>query len=110
IQDWHRDADDVKFVPLFVALTDGVVQELKAPVGVVQITADAGQAFFSNTMLEHRGLLPTQERIIFWARWGVSDPPASYVWDQLKPVDKELLGNRYPEDPRLQRMLRLVVR
>lgn len=111
IQAWHKDADDIKFIPLFIPLTDGVIQHLRFPDGrQVTITADAGEAFFSNTMMDHYGEPATQERIMCWARWGVSDPPASYVWDKLEPIDKALLGDRYPMYPPSQRMLRLIVR
>jgi hypothetical protein len=108
IQDWHRDMDDERFVPLFVVLTDGVSQEIRVRDAVERIDANAGDAFFSNTMLEHRGLLPTQERIMFWARWGISDPPASYKWDQMYPIDKASVPD-YPEDERLRQSLRLLV-
>lgn len=109
IQDWHRDADDTRFVPLFVALTDGLEQEVRGEFGVSSIKAKAGEAFFSNTMLEHRGLVPDRERIIFWARWGVSDPPASYGWDQLHPVPASDIRGNYPDDPRLRESLKLLV-
>jgi hypothetical protein len=114
IQDWHRDADDVKFLPMFVYLSDVSEQEaqrLRGPGGEVSITGGMGTTFFSNTMLEHLGGKPLEgERIIYWARWGVSDPPAAYVWDKITPVDKAVLGDRYPTDPLLQRAIRLLVR
>lgn len=109
IQEFHEDKDDVKFIPLFIPLTDDVVQEVKVPDGrTVTIEASAGDAFFSNTMLPHRGLLPTSERIVIWARWGVSDPPAAYLWDKLTPIDKAQLGSLYPTDAAMQRMIHLV--
>lgn len=112
IQDWHRDADDAKFIPMFVYLTDvgdDAAQEVRGLRGEAHITGPRGTAFFSNTMLEHRGLKPQHAaRIIWWSRWGVSDPPASYLWDKLSPVNAVLLGNRYPTDPRLRRSIRLV--
>ena len=112
IQDWHRDADDAKFLPLFVYLTDvgdDAAQQVRGSRGEHSITGSRGTAFFSNTMLEHRGLRPkTSERIIWWSRWGVSDPPASYLWDGLRPINNAMLGNRYPTDPRLQQSIRLV--
>jgi hypothetical protein len=114
IQDWHRDTDDVKFVPLFTYLTDvgeDEAQHLRGPQGEVTISGTAGTTFFSNTMMEHYGGKPkTGERMIVWCRWGVSDPPASYVWDSLEPMDKALLGDAYPTDPWLQRSMRLVAR
>lgn len=75
---------------------------------VHHISGPAGTTFFSNTMLEHRGLPPTQERIMFWARWGVSDRPASYGWDKLHPVPSEGIPD-YPSDPRLRESLRLLI-
>lgn len=114
IQDWHRDSDDVKFLPLFCYLTDvgeDGAQQLRAPSGDLSITGPVGTTFFSNTMLEHRGLKPIhEERIVWWARWGVSPEPASYVWDKLEPLPKERLGDRYPKDPWLQNSIRLVAR
>jgi hypothetical protein len=114
IQDWHRDTDDAKFVPLFTYLTDvgeDEAQHLRGPQGEVTISGTAGTTFFSNTMCEHYGGKPkTGERMIVWCRWGVSDPPASYVWDSLQPMDKTLLGDAYPTDPWLQRSMRLVAR
>ena len=109
IQDWHRDSDDTKFVPMFVFLTDGNVQEVRRDDGAeVRVTGPAGTSFFSNTMWNHRGLLPTQERILFWARWGVSEPPESYKWDNLHPVPSEGIPD-YPSDPRLRESLRFLV-
>jgi hypothetical protein len=110
IQDWHRDTDDVKFVPMFVTLTPAV-QRLRFNGEEKAIVAASGSAFFSDTMNEHYGEKPPSgDRIIVWARWGVTDPPASYVWDSLTPMDKSLLGDRYPTDPWLQRSMRLVAR
>lgn len=112
IQDWHRDADDVRFVPLFVALTHGVRQEVRTESGAVsRIEPSAGDAFFSDTMLEHRGEPPETERIIFWARWGVSERPAAYEWDQTYPVDRRVLGERWEAlSDAERRQLRLLVR
>lgn len=112
IQDWHRDADDVKFLPMFSYLTDvsdAEAQRLRGPFGEASIKGPAGTTFFSNTMEEHLGGKPVEgERIITWARWGVSDPPAAYVWDKLSPIGRDELGSRYPYDPRLQHAIHLV--
>lgn len=112
IQGWHRDADDVKFLPMFVYLTDVRDQEaqrVRGPSGEMTISGDAGTTFFSNTMHEHLGGKPSlDERIVYWARWGVSDPPPAYVWDETTPISKGELGPRYPADPRLQRAMRLL--
>lgn len=114
IQDWHRDSDDAKFIPMFVYLTDvgdDAAQQVRTDAGAEHaITGNRGAAFFSNTMLMHRGLTPKfSERMIWWSRWGVSDPPPSYLWDKLSPLDARLLGDRYPEDPRLRSSIKLVV-
>lgn len=109
IQDWHRDSDDIKFVPLFAYLTDGNAQSIRHDDGrEFTIDGPAGTAFFSNTMLNHKGHPPTQERILFWSRWGVSEPPASYTWDKLHPVPSEGIPD-YPLDPRQRESLRFLV-
>lgn len=115
IQDFHRDTDDVKFLPMFFYLTDvgaDARQELRLEDGhTAAIEGKAGTVFFSDTSREHRGLKPQhQERIVGWARWGISDPPASYRWDKLEPIDKALLGDRYPVSPRLQEAIHLIAR
>lgn len=114
IQDWHRDSDDVRFLPMFFYLTDvgpDARQELRFDATVLAIEGPAGTVFLSDTMREHRGLKPqASERIVAWARWGISDPPASYLWDKLAPVDARLLGDRYPSDPRLRESIKLVAR
>jgi hypothetical protein len=115
IQDWHRDTDDVRFLPMFFYLTDVGAdgrQELRLGDGrEAAIEGKAGTVFFSDTAREHRGLKPQhQERIVGWARWGISDPPASYKWDKLGPINARLLGNRYPESQRLQEAIKLVAR
>lgn len=112
IQDWHSDKDDVRFLPMFTYLTDvgeAEAQRLRGPAGEVSIQGPAGTVFFSNTMLEHLGGKPTQgERIVTWSRWCVTDPPPAYVWDRLSPIDKSLLGGRFPKDERLRRAIRLI--
>ena len=114
IQAFHRDTDDVKFLPMFFYLSDvgeDARQELRVDDRVVGIEGKRGTVFFSDTMREHRGLKPQHaERIVGWARWGVSELPPSYVWDKLVPIDKRLLGSRYPTDDRLQRAIRLIAR
>lgn len=114
IQDWHRDGDDVRFLPMFFYLTDvgpDARQELRFEGGGAAIEGPAGTTFFSDTMREHRGLKPRRaERIIAWARWGISDPPASYQWDRLQPIDKALLGERYPADQRLRESIKLLAK
>ena len=113
IQDWHRDTDDVKFLPMFFYLTDvGMdgAQQLRVGNSEVSTVGPRGFTFFSDTMREHRGLKPRHgERIIAWARWGISDPPESYKWDKLGPADARLLGDRYLSlSPRLRNAIKLV--
>jgi hypothetical protein len=128
IQEFHRDYDDSKFVALFLlcsdvdSVEDGSHQFVPGshsdPDGrgvdgreVVNITGPAGTAFLAATRGLHRGVRPCRRpRTLAWARWGVSDPPASYGWDRLSPVPSEKLGARYPADPGLQESLRLVIR
>jgi len=122
IQDWHRDKDDVNFVALFVYLTDvplgsdgaHLFQEgthLGASKGPPrQVLGPAGKAFLADTRGIHMGLRPEHApRTMAWARWGVSDPPASYQWDKQQPCSKDVLGDRYPSDPALRESIRLVV-
>jgi hypothetical protein len=115
IQDWHRDSDDKKFLPMFFYLTDvgmDAGQELRVhKTHTTLIVGPRGKTFFSDTMREHRGLKPQHaERIIAWARWGVSNPPASYQWDKLQPIDASLLGDRYPSEERLRKAINLIAR
>lgn len=121
-QEFHRDRDDVRFLALFIYLTDVLTPEDGAhqfQVGthrgavsgtIAEVVGPAGRAFLSDGRGLHRGLRPTTApRTILWIRWGVSNPPASYVWCGLRPVDKALVGDRYPTDPALQRSVRLVL-
>lgn len=76
---------------------------------VKSVCGPTGTMFLADTWGLHRGIKPMYKpRSIVWARWGVSDPPATYGLDQLTPIKKELLGARYPTDPRLQRIIRLI--
>lgn len=115
IQEFHRDYDDVRFLALFVLLTDTDkeegAQELEGPDGVVrQIHGPAGTCFLADTSRRHRGLKPRhRERGIVWFRWGISEYPPANRWDHIEPVCREQLGDRYPVDPRLQRSVRLLV-
>lgn len=119
IQLFHQDSDDSKFLPLFILLTDVLkvedgAQEIQFECKpTAQIMGQAGTAFFSDTSHPHRGLKPlTYERGIIWVRWGVTEKPDhkhAYVWDELKPLKKYKLGDRYPSDPRLQQSIRLMV-
>ncbi len=124
IQAWHRDQDDEKFVGLFVYLTD--VQTKPDGPHQFQIgthrggtpfdltwaaLGPAGTTFLADTSGLHRGLRPTtKSRTLAWIRWGISQPPNAYLVDRTVPVDRRLLGDRYPADPRLQRAVSWLVR
>lgn len=122
IQEFHRDKDDVRFVALFVYLTDVLTAEQGAhqfKVGTHKFTTSdetftvlghAGTAFLADTRGLHRGLRPLDRpRTMAWVRWGVSCPPASYVWDGQRPASREAMGDRFPTDPRVRDSIRLVV-
>lgn len=127
---WHRDGDDRKQLVMFMFGTDvgldgahlyqrGTHRITDAdlgwdfrdpPVTVIEtIYGVAGSVFLADTGGLHIGLRPRKHRMLAWARWGVSDPPESYVWDKLQPVPRALLGNRYPTDPVLQEAIHLIV-
>lgn len=122
IQEWHRDRDDVRFLALFVYLTDVRYAEEGAHLfklgthngmgnGDGVILGHTGTAFLADTRGLHMGVRPThRSRTMAWARWGISDPPASYMWDKQAPCDKSVLGDRYPTDESLRSSIRLVVR
>lgn len=106
IQEWHRDRDDTKFLALFMLATDvdddahgphlyaKGTHRLKddgnhPPRGepVERITGPAGTCWICDPRGLHIGLKPhIGERLLCWARWGVSNPPASYSWDKLAPA------------------------
>jgi hypothetical protein len=126
IQEYHRDIDDSKFLALFIFCTDvtpdGAHQFIKGSHldangrGVdgremISIHGEAGTMFLGVTYGLHRGLRPVNTpRTLFWARWGVSNPPWSYGWDHLQPVNAELLGDRYPSDEKMRNIIQLVVK
>lgn len=117
IQEFHTDADDKRFLPVFFYLTDVLKDEdgpqeiINARGNVCKIFGRAGTVFLSDTSRMHRGLKPTsRERGIAWFRWGVSDHPPANVWDKIQPIARTMLGQRrYPSDPRLQEAVKLLV-
>lgn len=116
IQDLHRDEDDKRFLALFCYLTDVLEDddgphELVGPDGVARrIYGPAGTMFLANTSHMHRGIKPMRgTRGMYWWRWGISAPPASYVWDKNQPISWEEIEARYPEDLRLAWSMRLLV-
>lgn len=123
IQEWHRDRDDVKFLALFVYLTDVMdvndgahlfkvgTHEGAADGDVRTVLGPSGTAFLADTRAFHMGVRPvSRPRTVAWARWCVTDPPASYLWDGQAPCDRAVLGDRYPVDEGLRASMRLVVR
>jgi hypothetical protein len=96
----HRLRDD-QLGYHFMFPTDSVLET---------VTGRAGTTFLTDTFGFHMGQRPTTKpRLLLWARWGVSNPPESYGWDQLRPASSALLGDRYPQDPELREAIRLVV-
>lgn len=130
---WHRDLDDRKQLVIFVYGTDvhnsfsdgahlyqrgtqnisdqALGRDFRAPPPhiVRTIMGRAGTAFISDTRGLHMGCRPNKLRMLAWGRWGVSRPPQSYGWDQLKPTPKTLLGERYPTTPEIQDAVSFVV-
>lgn len=130
---WHRDGDDRRQLVMFTFgvdipnVEDGAhlyqrgTHRLRdeqlgyhfnsPPESAVEIvTGVPGTTFLVDTFGFHMGVRPVNNpRLLLWARWGVSNPPESYGWDQLRPVPKQLLGDRYPEDAELQEAISLVV-
>ncbi len=123
LQEWHRDNDDDRFLAFFVYGTD-VEEEADGPHefqigthlglesgGPLSVLGTAGTAWAADTHGLHRGSKPKRgHRLLLWARYGVSDPPRAYLQDRLEPVPAEVLGDRYPADPELREIVRLVVR
>lgn len=124
IQDWHRDKDDTKFLALFIYLTDVLTEADGAHLfkqgthshavitegPIATVLGPVGTAFMADGRGLHMGIRPSSKpRTIAWARWGISDPPASYLWDKQSPVSREVLGYRYPDDPELRDSIHLVV-
>lgn len=116
IQEFHRDADDSRFLAMFTYLTDVLSEadgphQLIGPDGTTRtVLGPAGTVLLSDTSHEHRGLKPrTRERGVHWLRWGVSELPDAYTWDGLAPIPHSRLGSRYTGDPRLRRVLRPLV-
>jgi hypothetical protein len=120
LQELHRDKDDNRFLTLFIygtdvlCLDDGPHQYLMG----TQHGAENGQhvsvygwrmyGFLADGRGLHRGLMPRSgPRLLAWVRWGISDPPATYLSDGAEPVPKRFV-QEYPFDPYLQHMIRLV--
>jgi hypothetical protein len=129
---WHTDADDRKQMVVFFTLTDiptpmdgaHLYQKTSHTYNgntpwdwahppedkLVVVSSKAGDVFVEDPRGFHMAYRPKyKKRMVAWARFGVSDPPESYKWDKLAPVNNDLLDGRYPADPETQRAIRLVV-
>jgi hypothetical protein len=116
VQTWHRDHDSENFLALFVYLTDVLTIEDGAHAFEqkdgqrVDIFGPAGTMFFADTRQMHMGHKPRiNARAMAWARWSLNPNPRTYEIDGLSPVDKNLLGDRYPKDAVIQNIIRKVV-
>ena len=134
-QAWHRDGDDTHQFTIFMLGSDVMKaedgehlyqrgthlidddhlgrdwRETPKDTSIIEhVLGQRGTVILVDTQGLHLGTRPmTKPRLLVWARYAVSNPPASYHWDSLKPVAKEKLGDRYPTDPQLQEAIRLVV-
>lgn len=124
IQEFHRDADDLRFLVMFVYGTDVLLDDdgphrfipgshLEAEDFIrpcTSIYGRAGTVFLADTRGLHMGEKPCRgDRLVLWARWGVSDRPQTYDTDQLHSVSRSVLGDKYPRDPVIQDQIKLVV-
>lgn len=116
LQTMHADGDDVNFAAMFVYGTDVLTDDDGAHLYtrrngmIATVRGPAGTVFVEDPRRAHMGINPkTRPRLLMWARWGVSNPPASYGWDQLNPVPREQVAD-YPDDPWLRECVRLVAR
>lgn len=126
---WHRDEDDRKQLVLFMLGADtapeaahlyqrgshkigdamlGYNKNNPPPHVIHPIFGPQGTSFLVDTRGLHMGLRPNRMRLLMWARYGVSECPASYKWDKLEPVPRKLLGSRFPADPVTQNAIKLV--
>jgi hypothetical protein len=80
------------------------------PAGIVEtVLGPAGMMFFTDPSGLHMAPRPAaRPRMLAWARWGISPTPEAYRWDGSQPIDKALLGDRYPSDPKLQTAIKLI--
>lgn len=128
IQEYHRDADDERFLAMFVYGSDvcsdddgphvyvtgshrdaSLRCELLGP--ETRILGPAGTVFLADTRGLHYGAKPQRgDRLILWARWGVSERPVAYDIDRLRPTTRLALGDRFPQDREIQERVKLVVR
>lgn len=120
IQEWHRDRDDYEFLALFMYATD-VTSDRHGPhlyakgthrgkdtgnhpprgEPIERVFGTAGTLFFTDPAGLHMGIKPkVNDRLLAWARWGISEPTFSYRWDKLSPVPAtQIFGLRYDNLP-----------
>lgn len=109
---WHRDYDDRKQMAVFAYGTDvsdgaahlyqrGTHVSNTGTGPVETVVGDAGTVFLTDPLGLHMGERPDRLRMLFWARFGVDRFCA--------PVSRALMGDRYPEDPELQEVIKQVV-
>jgi hypothetical protein len=116
VQNWHTDFDSENFVALFMYLTDVMVIEdgphaFEERNGTrVDIFGPAGTMFFADTRCMHMGHKPKNKpRGLTWARWSTDPNQRTYSIDGLSPIDRSLIGDRFPKDTVLQNIIRKVV-
>lgn len=79
----HRVADDGNHPP-----RGEPIEHITGPAGTCWIEAPAGL---------HVGVKPRMgQRLLSWARWGVSDRPRAYDWDRTEPVPASKFGMEPP--------------
>src|ERR1700739_3450164 len=59
---------------------------------VISILGKAGTCFFTDPRGFHMAPRPNKLRMLCWARWGVSEMPESYKWDELTYVPRSRIG------------------
>src|SRR5258708_887749 len=107
--DWHRDGDCEKQLVLFVYGTDVLTPGHGAHLykcgsllrlgnelghGVATFTGPAGTAFLTDTTGLHMGMKPQiGHRMLLWARWGNDPLPSTYVYEKVRPIPKERIGD-----------------
>lgn len=76
---------------------------------IATVMGKAGTLLVANTQGLHKAIQPsTRPRLLVWARYSTLCPPQSYYWDGLSPISRHVLGDRYPSDPWLQEVIKLV--
>lgn len=124
-QEFHRDPDDTKFLSIFFYLTDigaDACQEIVPREKAIDMDGDMSFAGFEadkltgsmgtvallDTSLPHRGRKPLYyPRLMAWARYGASEVPAAYTYDELRPVVAPTVAERLTEEER--RICRLIL-